>query len=92
VASRAVNGLSQSARTGREAAWRATGGGPISSGSPSSIAGVTSSATADTAPQWARRLRAEQTLRAHHHVTAQAIKDGDKPTSAANPDLKDREE
>jgi type IV secretion system protein TrbL len=37
-------------------------------------------------------LRAEQASRAHRHATAQAIKDGDKPAGAANPDLKDRED
>ena len=92
VASGAANSLSQSARTGREAAWRATGGGPVSDGSPSSVAEGRPSAAADSAPQWARRLRAEQASRAHRHATAQAIKDGDKPAGAANPDLKDRED
>ncbi len=91
VASRTANSLSQSARTGREAAWRATGGSPGSGGSPSSVAEARPSA-ADSAPQWARRLRAEQASRAHRHATAQAIKDGDKPAGAANPDLKDRED
>lgn len=91
VASRAANSLSNSARTGREAAWRATGGGSVSGGSPSSVAEVRPSG-ADSAPQWARRLRAEQASRAHRHATAQAIKDGDKPAGAANPDLKDRED
>jgi type IV secretion system protein TrbL len=92
VASRAVNSLSQSAQAGREAAWRATGGGPVSGGPPSSVAQAGSSVHADTAPQWARRLRAEQTSRAHRHATEQAIKDGDKQAAAANPDLKEKEE
>jgi type IV secretion system protein TrbL len=91
VASRAANSLSNSARTGREAAWRATGGSSGSSEPPSSVAQGAPSA-ADSAPQWARRLRAEQASRAHRHATAQAIKDGDKPAGAANPDLKDRED
>ncbi len=93
MASRASNSLSQSAKTGREAAWRATGGGSVSGESASGAAQGTSSATAtDRAPQWAKRLRAEQASRAHRHSTAQAIKDGDKPGGAANPDLKDRED
>jgi type IV secretion system protein TrbL len=91
VANRTASSLSKSARTGREAAWRATGGGSGSGGSPSSVAEARSSA-ADSAPQWARRLRAEHASRAHRHATAQAIKDGDKPAGAANPDLKDRED
>jgi type IV secretion system protein TrbL len=92
IASRTANSLSQSARTGREAAWRATGGGPVSGESQTSIAQANPSASPDSAPQWARRLRAEQAFRAHRHATAQAIKDGDKPTGAANPDLRDRED
>ena len=89
AASRTGNSLSQSARTGREAAWRATGGGPVSGGSPTGVAEGQPSLAADSAPQWARRLRAEQASRAHRHATAQAIRDGDRPGGAANPDLKE---
>ena len=92
MASRARNSLSQSAMTGREAAWRATGGGSVSGEAASGVAEGRSAAATDSAPQWARRLRAEQASRAHRHSTAQAIKDGDKPGGAANPDLKDRED
>jgi type IV secretion system protein TrbL len=88
MASGVSGSLSQSAKAGREAAWRATGGGSVSGGSASaSVAAAT-----DSAPQWAKRLRAEQASRAHRHTTAQAIKDGDKPGAAANPDLEDRED
>src|SRR3546814_6902110 len=38
MATRTASSLSQSARTGREAAWRATGGSPGSGGSPSGVA------------------------------------------------------
>lgn len=89
MASRAGNSLSESAATGREAAWRATGGGPVSGATAS---GTNSSAAIDSAPQWARRLRAEQASRAHRHATAQAIKDGDRPGGGANPDLKETED
>lgn len=91
MASRAANSLSESASTGREAAWRATGGGPVSGGTALSAAN-NSSATIDSAPQWARRLRAEQSSRAHRHATAQAIKDGDRAGGGANPDLKETED
>jgi type IV secretion system protein TrbL len=91
MASRAGNSLSESAATGREAAWRFSGGSPVSGGSSSSAAN-TSSAAIDSAPQWARRLRAEQASRAHRHATAQAIKDGDRPGGGANPDLKETED
>ncbi|HET6222521.1 MAG TPA: type IV secretion system protein, partial [Dongiaceae bacterium] len=88
--SRTASSLSQSARTGREAAWHATGGNRVFGGSPASVAEGRPPVAADSAPQWARRLRAEQASRAYRHTTAQAIKDGDKPAGAANPDLKDR--
>jgi type IV secretion system protein TrbL len=67
---------------GRTAAWEATGGSPASSG-PGSPPSDTPSAT----PDWARRLRSEQSARAHRHAATQAIKDGDRPGSPANPDL-----
>jgi type IV secretion system protein TrbL len=81
--------LSDNARAGRQAAWRATGGrapGPLSSAaSPSSNDG------APSAPDWARRLRAEQSARHTAQLATQAVKDGDRPGAPANPDL-DQEE
>jgi type IV secretion system protein TrbL len=44
-----------------------------------------------SAPAWAERLRSEQRRRTQTHIAAQAIKDGDRAGSAANPDLQDRE-
>ena len=81
----AAESLSESAQSGRTGAWRATGG----AGNPRPTA---SSSQADAAPPWAHRLRAEQAARAQRHATAQAIKDGDKPGAAANPDLSTKEE
>ena len=43
------------------------------------------------APEWARRLRSEQSLRHHRHVALQAIKEGDRGGAPANPDIKERE-
>lgn len=77
-------------KQGREAAWRSTGGS-----SPSGSASASPPAeqgASGTAPDWAQRLRREQTGREHRHATAQAIREGDKPGSGASPDLKDREE
>jgi type IV secretion system protein TrbL len=67
---------------GRTAAWEATGGSPASTG-PGAAPPDTPSAT----PDWARRLRSEQSARARRHAATQAIKDGDRPGSPANPDL-----
>jgi type IV secretion system protein TrbL len=90
AAGRAADALRQSADRGRGAAWTATGGAPTS--------GMTSAATdsaamsANRAPDWARRLRAEQAARAHRHAAAQAIRDGDRPGHGANPSFNDKDE
>ena len=42
-------------------------------------------------PAWARRLQSEGRRRAHAHATTQAVKDGDRPGAAANPDLDQKE-
>lgn len=43
-------------------------------------------------PDWARRLRAEQSARHHRQTAVQAIREGDGGGAAANPDIKEREE
>ena len=66
-----------------------------------SFAGATASGASGAAqtqssagdpPDWARRLRSEQTARHHRHIAMQSIKDGDRGGAAANPDIKEREE
>ena len=92
MASRAGEPLKESAQAGRSAAWRATGGsapGGASSALAASARAAPVSPSGGAAPEWARRLRAEQASRAHRHATAQAIRDGDRPGGAANPDLKE---
>lgn len=86
VAGRAASSLKSGADAGRRAAWEATGGTPTAS---MTDAGASSQASA---PQWAQRLRSEQNTRAHRHSVEQAIKDGDRPGSAANPSLHDKED
>ncbi|WP_106639750.1 P-type conjugative transfer protein TrbL [Allosphingosinicella vermicomposti] len=73
-------GLGAAAEAGREAAWS---GSPAQGG-----AGVSS----DAAPEWARRLRTEQTNRQRRHAAVQAIREGDRPSAPANPDIKERED
>ncbi|KUM26929.1 conjugal transfer protein TrbL [Mesorhizobium loti] len=79
--------LRRSAAAGRDAAWTATGGTPTSS----MTAGPANAAPA-AAPAWARRLRSEQTARAHRHAATQAVRDGDRGGSGANPSLNDKED
>ncbi|GLS33457.1 type IV secretion system protein TrbL [Mesorhizobium albiziae] len=96
-ASQAAASLTESAQEGRSTGWRATGGKPVGGGADGAaetsngIAG-SSSSIASSAPDWAQRLRAEQHARAHRQATTQAIKDGDRPGGAANPDLKENED
>ncbi|MCC6912180.1 MAG: hypothetical protein IT566_00645 [Rhodospirillaceae bacterium] len=78
--------VSPSAQAGRQGAWRATGG----AASPSP--GASSPPAGDGAPDWARTMRAEQRGRANRAAAAQAVKEGDKPGGAANPDLSEGEQ
>ncbi|AMX99048.1 P-type conjugative transfer protein TrbL [Mesorhizobium ciceri] len=83
----AAGTFGRSADAGRQAAWTATGG--------SSFASMTESAagsTADAAPGWARRLRSQQSARAHRHAAIQAVRDGDRPGGSANPSLNDKDD
>ncbi|MER9636235.1 P-type conjugative transfer protein TrbL [Mesorhizobium sp. M0228] len=77
----------RSADTGRDAAWTATGGTPTAS-----MTGNPAASGANAAPAWARRLRSEQTARAHRHAATQAVRDGDRGGSGANPSLNDKED
>jgi type IV secretion system protein TrbL len=87
VGERLSSNISESARDGRRAAWRATGG----RGLAAETGPVAQQTHEGSAPDWARRLRGEQRMRARVHAAEQAIKEGDKPGAAANPDLDDRE-
>ena len=87
VSDRAVKTLKLEAEKGRAAAWAATGGAPT--GSASFHAANSNRASA---PDWARRLRHEQNMRAHRHSTTQAVRDGDRPGTGANPSLDEKGE
>ncbi|MER8648777.1 P-type conjugative transfer protein TrbL [Mesorhizobium sp. M1121] len=77
----------RSADAGRDAGWTATGGMPTASKT-----GTSPAAASDPAPVWARRLRSEQTARAHRNAATQAVRDGDRGGSGANPSLNDKED
>jgi type IV secretion system protein TrbL len=85
----------ESAQQGREAAWRATGGGPSAgSAGPASGSnqGAGSKSSGEGAPAWAQRLRSEQRMKGHADMATRAIQHGDRPSSAANPDLHTKED
>ncbi len=78
----AASSFSESASSGRNKAWTATGGT-----STASMANSASQAPTNTAPTLANRFRAEQAARVSAHAVNQAIKDGDRPGAGANPSL-----
>jgi type IV secretion system protein TrbL len=94
TASSTSSGFAQDIAAGRTAAWRYTGGtqtnstqsvpsrGPDSSGAAEGGGGSSASP-----PAWARRLRDEQRRRGHVQNLAQAIREGERPTQGAGPDL-----
>lgn len=53
---------------------------------------LTAGPSSSNTPDWARRLRSEQTARMHRHAVVQAVKDGDRPGSAANPSLHQKDD
>jgi type IV secretion system protein TrbL len=90
AAERASSSLKQQVDRGRKAAWTATGGKPTAAMAEEATPGTSSSS--GSAPDWARRLRAEQRARAHGHAVTQAVKDGDRSGGGATPSLQDKDE
>lgn len=91
AAERGASSFSDSAQAGRDAAFRTTGGTRTGKAANENAAGNAASGTSSGTPDWARKLRGEQRMRAHAHTATQAIKEGDRPGAAANPDLDQRE-
>ncbi len=102
AASHVRQGFQADVARGRNAAWQAmnmdtlmpgarTQAAGAAMGGAAGAAGQAASAAGEAAPSWAQKLRSEQTARHRRHVAAQTIKDGDRPGSAANPDLSDKE-
>jgi type IV secretion system protein TrbL len=90
VAGRAGPSLKQSADAGRRGAWTSTGGTPTASMSDAASASANNPAA--SAPNWAKQIRSEQTARASRHAVTQAIKDGDRPGSGANPSIHQKDD
>lgn len=83
------------AKAGGEAAFETTGGRragrAANENGPPGAAGAGGAGPSGAPPAWARRLQSEGRRRAHAHATTQAVKDGDRPGAAANPDLDQKE-
>ncbi|HVI97538.1 MAG TPA: P-type conjugative transfer protein TrbL [Sphingomonas sp.] len=82
-------GLGAAAERGRSATWSALNG-PTSSSS-SSGGGGSGTGNAESAPTWARNLRAEQTARHHRQLAYHSLKEGDRGGASATPDIKERD-
>jgi len=74
-------GLSAAAERGERAALFA------GSNRSASAARAPASGAGDEAPPWARRLRSDQAARHHRHLAVQALREGDRGGSGANPDI-----
>jgi len=94
VAGRAGSSLKQGADAGRRGAWTSTGGTPTASMTEvaASVSPQSNAVPANAPPDWAKRIRSEQTARASRHAVSQAIKDGDRPGSGANPTLSNKDD
>lgn len=79
------------AKAGGEAAFKATGGTRTRSPANENGPAATASGAPGAPPAWARRMQSEGRRRAHSHATTQAIKEGDRPGAAANPELDQKE-
>ena len=77
-------GLSEAAKSGRDAAWSA-----LSGASPSQ---QKSESGQPAAPQWAQSLRRQQDSRHHRQVALQTLKEGDRGGASATPDISEKEQ
>ncbi|WP_265519144.1 P-type conjugative transfer protein TrbL [Nitratireductor luteus] len=97
---RAATFLKQSATKGTRAAWTASGGtataamqeGEERTANAASANTAASSVPGNSAPDWAKRIRSDQTTRASRYAVTQAIKDGDRPGQGANPTIDQKDD
>jgi type IV secretion system protein TrbL len=80
-----AGGIAAAAERGQRAAlFAGAGRGGSSAGEAAEGAGGT--------PDWARRLRSEQSQRHHRQAALQAVREGDRGGAAANPDIAEKED
>jgi type IV secretion system protein TrbL len=80
-----AGGIAAAAERGQRAAlFAGAGRGGASAGEAAEGAGGT--------PDWARRLRSEQSQRHHRQAALQAVREGDRGGAAANPDIAEKED
>jgi type IV secretion system protein TrbL len=79
-----AGGLAAAAESGRRAAMHA--------GSGAAAASQAGGGEASGVPQWARRLRSEQSARHHRHAALSAVREGDRGGAGMSPDISERED
>ena len=84
TASRPAQHLRDAYRRGSQGAWRATGGSGGSDGSGPS--------NSSSSPGWARRMQARQNASQAGQMAAHSLRDGDRGSSGAAPQLNDKDE
>ena len=80
----ATGGLASAAERGERAALLA--------GGRTTAAAATPISSEDGAPRWAQQLRSEQSSRHRRHLALAAIRDGDRGSAGALPDIKEKED
>jgi type IV secretion system protein TrbL len=92
----AASNLGARYQAGAQTAWSATGGkrtgGSGAGGSSASTPGSASAPSAsgpNTPPAWAQQMQRSQRRRGHAQMTAQAIKEGDKPGHGLTPTIRE---
>lgn len=83
TASRPAQSLKAAYAQGSQGAWRATGG---SGGGPANA-----SSSPGSNPNWARRMQARQNISQAGQVAAHSVRDGDRGSSGAAPQLNDKD-
>jgi type IV secretion system protein TrbL len=77
-------GLSDAVTTGRQAAWSAL--------NENRAGGLGQPAATDSAPPWAQALQRRQSGRHHRQVALHALREGDRGSASATPDIKEKED
>ncbi|MBI1394325.1 MAG: P-type conjugative transfer protein TrbL [Alphaproteobacteria bacterium] len=85
AASRPAQSMRDAYQRGSQGAWRSTGG---SDGASSS----TSSDASSSSPGWARRMQSRQSASHAGQVVAHSLRDGDRGSSGAAPQLNDKDD
>jgi len=90
IGANAAASMRQGAQKDTEKTSTATGGS--TSGSTGASSSESSEQQPPPAPDWAKRMRSQQTAQASRHAVSQAIKDGDRPSHGANPSLHQKDD